>query len=51
MQKQNDEWTKDYRYPDGKTPAEEARDSAQMLGGVLLAQLLIVAAILWWACA
>ena len=31
-----DQADNEYRYPDGKTPSEEARDSARMLATVLL---------------
>ena len=33
---------------DGKTMEQEARDSSGMLGGMLIAEALAVAALLWW---
>jgi hypothetical protein len=38
----------EYRYPDGKTPAEEAWDSTRMLGGVLIYEAAVVMIILCW---
>jgi len=39
-----------FRYADGKTPAQEARDSAQMLGSVLIFSLIFWTSVLIWAC-
>lgn len=38
----------EFRYPDGKTPSEEARDSARMLGILLIWTALVASAVVWW---